>query len=193
MFRYKILEIIDPFYDFYLSKKFNIEENVRPMIKAVKKNHENDSLVGLEIGVARGLNAFNMLNVLNIEKLYLVDPYEPYIEKGKEFYRGYSKKSMLRRMKPFGNKIIFIQKSSYDAADHITEKLDFVYIDGDHSYDLVKKDLEKYYPKLMIGGFFGGHDYSPDYPEVIKAIDEFINKFDLKLFREERDWWVIKK
>ena len=193
MLKYKIFEIIDPFYDYYISKKYNIEENIRPMINAIKKNHEKDRLVGLEIGVARGLNAFNILNVLNIEKLYLVDPYEPYIEKGQEFYRGHSKKSMFRRMKPFGKKIIFIQKSSYKAVDDVIEKLDFVYMDGDHSYELVKRDLEEYYPKLKTGGFFGGHDYSLDYPEVIKAIGEFANKLNLKLFNEDRDWWIIKK
>jgi hypothetical protein len=39
------------------------------------------------------------------------------------------------------------------------ESLDFVYIDANHKYDAVKKDLELWYPKVRKGGVFAGHDY----------------------------------
>ena len=47
---------------------------------------------------------------------------------------------------------------SEDAVDDIPEKLDFVYIDGNHAYEYVKKDIGLYYPKLKKGGVIGGHD-----------------------------------
>jgi hypothetical protein len=39
------------------------------------------------------------------------------------------------------------------------ESLDFVYIDGDHSFDAVMLDLILWSRKVRKGGFVGGHDY----------------------------------
>jgi hypothetical protein len=38
------------------------------------------------------------------------------------------------------------------------EELDFIFIDGDHSYEGVKKDFEMYTPFLKEGGYVGFHD-----------------------------------
>ena len=37
-------------------------------------------------------------------------------------------------------------------------KLDFLFIDGDHSYEGVKKDFEMYYPLVSDGGLVAFHD-----------------------------------
>ena len=37
--------------------------------------------------------------------------------------------------------------------------LDFIYIDANHAYDFVVKDIELWFPKLKKGGVFAGHDY----------------------------------
>ncbi len=50
---------------------------MRPFIKYLKENTTN-GLVGAEIGVKRGENAEDILNNLNIEALYLIDPWEVY-------------------------------------------------------------------------------------------------------------------
>lgn len=50
--------------------------------------------------------------------------------------------------------------------------VDFVYIDALHTYDQVKKDIENYMPIINNGGYIGGHDYHPNHPEVIRAVDE---------------------
>jgi hypothetical protein len=39
------------------------------------------------------------------------------------------------------------------------ESLDFIYIDGNHSYESVKEDMNIWFPKLKKGGLFAGHDY----------------------------------
>lgn len=47
-------------------------------------------------------------------------------------------------------------------------KLDFLFIDGDHSYEGVKRDFELYSPLVREGGIIAFHDIAPhwDYPEV---------------------------
>lgn len=72
------------------------------------------------------------------------------------------------------------------------ESLDFVYIDGDHRYEGVKKDIELWLPKIKKGGFIGGHDYNnPPHHGVKKAVDEFFKKQPDKTFQDTS--WVIQK
>jgi len=52
-----------------------------------------------------------------------------------------------------------------------------VFIDADHSYESVKKDILKYTPKLKERGLLTGHDI--DYPGVNKAVRELITEFDV--------------
>jgi hypothetical protein len=52
--------------------------------------------------------------------------------------------------------------------------LDFVFIDGDHGYEAVRRDLTTWFPKVRRGGILGGHDYvNNDFPGVRRAVDEF--------------------
>lgn len=72
------------------------------------------------------------------------------------------------------------------APDH----LDFIYIDGDHSYQQVKKDLD-WWDKLNPGGILAGHDYDPNHPGVTQAVDE---RFNGQLRRMEKSSiWFIQK
>jgi len=50
-------------------------------------------------------------------------------------------------------------------------KFDFVFIDGDHSYEWVKTDIENIYPLVSDGGIISFHDWG--FPEVQKAILEY--------------------
>lgn len=54
-------------------------------------------------------------------------------------------------------------------------KPDMVLIDGDHTYEGVKSDLDFWIPKLKKGGIVWLHDYLPveEYPGVKKAIEGF--------------------
>jgi predicted O-methyltransferase YrrM len=55
--------------------------------------------------------------------------------------------------------------------------LDLVFIDANHSYDYVKKDIIKYTPKLKENGLLTGHDI--DYPGVNRAVNEMIKQYDV--------------
>ena len=51
-------------------------------------------------------------------------------------------------------------------------KIGFLFIDGGHSYDQVKKDIEKYVPLVVSGGYVVFHDYNITHPQICQAIDE---------------------
>ena len=50
--------------------------------------------------------------------------------------------------------------------------VDFVFIDGDHRYEMVLKDIESWFPKVKIGGIIAGHDYAWS-KDVRRAVHEY--------------------
>ena len=166
-----------------ISKRMSINESyqLRPMISYLKSlNRKN--LTGAEIGVAAGLNAKSILMNLDINNLYLVDTYS---------YCDWHYKSTLKNVSKFKKKVCFIRQVSDDAVNEIP-KLDFIYIDGDHTYESVKKDLENYYPLVNKEGIIGGHDFWAHDIGVVKAVLEFAKKHKLEFHGELTDWWFIK-
>ena len=66
---------------------------------------------------------------------------------------------------------------------------DVAWIDGNHDYEEVKKDLEATNPHTKI--LICGHDYAPAFPGVIKAVDEFFGKENVKV--DGNIWYIIKQ
>lgn len=65
--------------------------------------------------------------------------------------------------------------NSWDVANkYDNESLDFVFLDGDHSYEGLKKDIMAWLPKVKKdGGIIAGHDFSYNqYPGIIQAVQE---------------------
>ena len=53
------------------------------------------------------------------------------------------------------------------------ESIDAIFIDGDHSYEAVSKDLPFWWKKLRKGGWLLGDDYDSCHPGTKRAVDEF--------------------
>jgi len=156
-------------------------------------------LVGAEIGVFKGENAESILNLLNIKELVLVDPWAEYEDK----VSGQSVKSS-EQEKRFGfvtnkfknnQKVRIIREYSINVAKMFEDNyFDFVYLDGDHSYEAVMVDLEAWYPKLKQFGVMCGDDYGhPSGVGVIKAVTEFSFKNKLLVgYGEDNQFWFVK-
>jgi len=162
----------------------------RATTRYLMKNYQKKDLICAEIGVDYGLNAKTLLKLLPIKKLYLIDPYQQELDSvlGEERYKN--AKKILRKYK---DKTEFIRKSSSEAIKDIPKNIDFIYLDGSHEYEQVKKDIELYYPKVKKGGIIGGHDFWASTRGVCKAVIEFAEENNLDLYGEITDWWIIKK
>jgi predicted O-methyltransferase YrrM len=118
-----------------------------------------------EVGVRDGRTTFHLLEHCPELTIYAIDM------SIKEFYN----KEVANRYK---NRLIPIEATSELAADQIADNsLDLVFIDANHSYDYVKKDIIKYTPKLKENGLLTGHDI--DYPGVNQAVNEMIKQYDV--------------
>lgn len=86
-----------------------------------------------------------------------------------------------------------------------THSLDFVYIDGDHSYEAVNLDIAVWYSKVKPNGWIGGHDFSYLTPGVPKAVRKHFPGYEIQtsgLFRSSSlraikifpdASWLVKK
>lgn len=166
---------------------------VRPMMRHIKSIFNDSHIAGAEIGVNKGLHAFNILNNFkNLKKLYLIDPYAEYID-GDGMKKSFklAEREAKRRLSCFdGNKYSFIKETSADASTYFEDNtLDFVYIDGNHAYEYVIKDIKVWRPKVKEGGVIGGDDFCIKFPGVCRAVTEYSLESNLDIKGKGLDWW----
>jgi len=114
----------------------------------------------LEIGTARGGTLFLFSNIADEEATLI----------SVDLYQTVEKRILFRYIKKGKQKIFLIQGDSHKI--EILRKIkgilkgrnvDFLFIDGDHSYEGVKKDFEMYSLLVRKGGIIAFHDIVPDY------------------------------
>jgi hypothetical protein len=165
--------------------------------KWIGKLAGRDNLTAAEIGVREGRHADYLIDILDIGKLYLIDPYETY----EEYTEDWASDEAMTEIEASARERLegqisttFVRKYSKDAVSEISEDLDFVYIDGNHDYEFVIDDISTYFPLLKEGGILAGHDYTDGWPGVIQAVDEFSQKHGLQVHRDMfGDWFIIKQ
>lgn len=67
------------------------------------------------------------------------------------------------------------------------ESLDFVFIDADHSYEEVKRDIISWFPKIKPNGFLAGHDYH------IQDVKNVVNLLLANVEINNKSWVYRKK
>lgn len=113
---------------------------------------------------------------------------------GGPFCGGYSERSLpfFQAFRQPGQKLDCIRGSSHDLAIRAEfektlagAELDFLFIDGDHSYNGVKQDYEFYSPLVKRGGLIGFHDivHRPAQPEL--EVHKFWNELKVNHRHEE--------
>lgn len=119
---------------------------------------------GIEVGVADGRFSEHFLVDNNTTKRFQWTMIEPFPNKqllNRYSYKGKSgawkERNLLRNVDHH-----FFEKLSLDEAllqSLPDESYDFIYLDGDHSYDGVKAEIPLYWKKVKTGGVLAGHDY----------------------------------
>jgi hypothetical protein len=166
----------------------------------------NEGAVCAEIGVWKGDFSKEILKK-NPSKLFLVDPWKS-ITNFPDRWHAAPQDEMdsiydgVASAFSSDDRVQIIRKLSDDAASDIEDgSLDWIYVDGDHSYEFVKSDLENWWPKLKSGGTLCGDDYQEGQYQVesldfgiVKAVDEFrANAVDIEKFSLFKDQFVLVK
>jgi hypothetical protein len=161
-------------------------------------NNLPSNIIMIEIGSYCGESTEIFLQSGKIKMIYCIDPWETDYDDNDDA----SKSNMKLAESIFDNKIInrFNQTVKIKLPSNIAKNLfddasvDFVYIDGNHTYQYVKDDLINYLPKIKNGGFIGGHDFTnPNFPVKKAIIDYFGDTFDPLTFSDTSWLCEVKK
>lgn len=142
-----------------------------PTIQSLGKN-----IKGIEIGVSSGRNtAYFLQECSNIDKIYGVDPYLPFQDWDifvSQELQDKIYKMMEEHLVHYQDRFELIRKKSDESYQLFEdESFDYVFVDGDHSYEVTKKDCQLYYSKVKPGKLFSGHDWQLN--SVQRAVFEF--------------------
>jgi len=142
-------------------------------------NRYREETVGIEIGVLKGETSHELLSACpRIKKLYGVDPYKGYqdldrfrTEEDMKRYQEICNKNMNK----FADRFELIVDSSENSVNRFSDNsIDFIFIDGQQTYDSVKNELQSYYPKIKSRGMIFGHDGNLE--NIIRAYKDFRNE-----------------
>lgn len=154
-----------------------------------------------EVGVYRGYFSAEMLNLTNLAKLWLIDPWAPLPAYDDPLSNTDHEDNYDAALESIGGhfaggRVEIIRATSLQArylfpSPFPEELLDAVYIDANHSYDSVLQDLLAWEPKIKHGGFLMGHDACDRHPTAIEhgwGVEMAIAKFC-----KERGWELTHK
>lgn len=179
-------------------------ENPTPWLK--KREHLMELVkkggVGAEIGVAQGLFSVKLLKITVPQTLYLIDCWQ---QQEKLSYDDDNNVSEVEQ----NNRYEFVKKKFEDysfvkvvraysvaaASNFPDEYFDWIYLDGNHTYQAVSEDLNTWFPKIKKGGFICGHDYMiRNVPGarygVVPAVNEFVKNNNLTINYLTNEPWA---
>lgn len=145
----------------------------------------------IEVGSYQGRSARAMADNMKYGKIYCVDPWDilNYNNQNQVMYitdlvtRNIFYMNLHDHIK--SGRIIMCPSLLHEWIGINEDRPDFIFIDGDHRYESVKRDIEhamQFRPRII-----GGHDYSPEWPDVIKAVDERFSKIGVV----GTIWWTM--
>jgi hypothetical protein len=171
--KYNKMKIFHKKYIDYI--KMKIIDNRDFLLEFLPKN-----LIVAEIGVFKGEFSKKIYDVLSPKELHLIDIFEGRMCSGDKDGNNiiwinldteYEK--LKNKLEIFPNIILHKGLSLNILNTFKDDYFDIIYVDADHNYESVKKDLELSFRKIKNGGYLCGHDYGNMFPGVIRAVDEF--------------------
>jgi hypothetical protein len=156
---------------------------------------------GAELGVCRGGNAVQLIFRTKPSVLFLVDPWEkakydrPPHDDPNLWYDDYfdSVTEIFNEEIKQGKVILHKQYATSFLASLPDNFLDWVYIDSNHHYQNVSREIDLSIKKVKSGGHIMGHDYLTN-PQVwatsiIRAVNERIQNGDMKMEAITNEKW----
>ena len=154
-----------------------------------------------EIGVFKGEFSKILLN-LNPKKLVLFDLFEGICGSGDVDGNNFCNTNMAHEHYNLNNLSCIVELIKGDSSTELLNfddnYFDMLYIDGDHSYEGCKRDLNVAIKKVKNGGWIMGHDYEMNMDKaktfysfgVKQAVDEFCKEQNLELYAKAMDGCV---
>lgn len=178
----------------------------RSLLGLLQRFRAQPTVLGVEVGVAGADLSALLLEKLPRLYLHLVDLWAP-VEPTAQYALSADRmarmtpaqwadlyQSALARLHPFLQRYTIHRAASLEVAERLAQRLDFAFIDADHSYEGTRDDAWAWYHVLRPGGLLAGHDYnSRRYPGVARAVLEFTAEKQLDLQQFPGHVWACWK
>lgn len=181
-----------------IARRMGYIDRAQLIARLLREMRKEGEFVGVEIGVWKGDMIFSLLKEESrITKLYAIDPYRVFLAQWtkwgeKEWDATYVK--VCKKLAVFGDRVTMIRAKSEECVGLIP-LVDFIELDGLHSYDQIMTELELYEGKVVNGGFVCGHDFfgrTGHTRDVKVAVSDYAEKYGRELMTEKGNvdmWW----
>lgn len=155
----------------------------------------------VEVGVNKGETSQFLRHLFPTCSLFLVDPWKltseygfsgtPISRKNAHYEKAYRHVASFFRN---DLRATILRMTSQEAVHCVPDEIDLVFIDANHEYLEVKRDILAWLPKVRCGGVLAGHDYDQNIPMfsgVKHAVDEVFGR-DI-LLGKDRIWVHFRK
>jgi hypothetical protein len=157
-----------------------------------------DNGIFVECGAWLGRSSYYLCEAFEAKKqnvnIYIVDTWQGSVNELDSTHKLATQTDIFKIFQEnmMGKKYNPIKTTSQSAANFFeNESCDIVYIDMEHTYKAVQKDIEYWYPKVKRGGWISGHDYVSGWQGVVDAVNSFFKPKELIII--EDSWLVNKK
>jgi len=149
---------------------------------------------GAEVGVKKGGFSKILCESIPGLRLFCIDPWVPYVSYNGSLFNQKVVDSHYKKFTGWIDKynVSTIKEPSLQAVNRFKpDYLDFIYLDGDHSSDNLRKELMFWPEKIRSGGIISGHDYN--FTDVEKEVDSYSKDKTLFITGSKRSssWFVF--
>jgi predicted O-methyltransferase YrrM len=166
---------------------FNFEQVYIDMVNRFERG------LFVEIGCWKGRSTIFMADQIKSSgkdiKFFATDLWEPFRQEDGILFHS-TMEEFLNNIEPVKEMITVIKGSSHETHKQFEDaSIDFLFIDANHDYEMVIKDIQFWLPKVKPHGVIAGHDYQ--FNGVRKAVDEmFMGRINLKYYESTSSWFV---
>lgn len=141
----------------------------------------------LEVGAFMGLSAWGM--AITAKSVVSLDTFRANSAGQQQMDELTTLDAYTKAVSRFGNVRWHVGTSEQGAAAGLGD-FDMIFLDAMHTYEDVKADIERWWPRVLPGGLMAFHDYGHDhFPGVKQAVDE---RFGELPNREITLGWIFK-
>ena len=157
--------------------------------------------IGAELGVCRGRNAVQLLFRTKPASLFLVDKWEkaegfkkPHEISDLWYDDHYPSVSEIFHEEITQGRVILQKQHSVAFLNSLPDNfLDWVYIDSNHHYQCVSREIDLAVKKVKSGGYIMGHDYQANPinwgTSIIRAVNERVQNGDIWMEAITNETW----
>lgn len=188
-------------------RRNDVKKHARSLVKVIENEYGREAeLFGVEVGVWKGELSRDLLAHFPRLHLTMIDLWTAEGSDKSMHGKDSSQEAMENALFATHSNTEFAlhrriveRGDSVEVADCCKDRFfDFVFIDADHFYESVRKDLLAWFTKIKQGGIISGHDYDGQGDRkkgwgVKRAVDEFFGTLKLDVNVEPGLVWWVKK